>query len=107
MKTRLEELQNMLIEDPNDVFVNYAVGLELFKTGDLEKAIEHMVALIKEHSAYIPAYFRLGQWYAEQDEMEMASEILKKALVLAHAIYDTKAAQEIQELLLFIEDYED
>jgi tetratricopeptide (TPR) repeat protein len=107
MKTRLEELQNMLSEDPNDVFVHYAVGLELFKNGAIEEATNTMIALIDSHPDYIPAYFRLGQWFAEQDNMEKSKEILTKALDLAKIQNDTKAGQEIKELLLFIEDYED
>jgi len=107
MKTRLEELQSMLSEDPNDIFVHYAVGLELFKNGAIEEAIATMNALIEAHADYIPAYFRLGQWYAEQDDILKAKEILSKALDLSKIQNDTKAAQEIRELLLFIEDYED
>jgi hypothetical protein len=52
-------------------------------------------------------YFRLGQWYAEQDNMMEAKKVLNEALELSKQQHDNKAGQEIRELLLFIEDYED
>ncbi len=107
MTSRLEELQKMLTDDPNDIFVHYAVGLELFKNGSVDDAIRNMKNLIAAHPNYIPAYFRLGQWHAEQDDIIEAKEILLTALDLSKKQNDTKAGQEIRELLLFIEDYED
>lgn len=96
----------MLEEDPNDVFVLYAIALELYKLGRAVEAHEKMVRLIAAQPDYVPAYFRLGQWHAEQDEIEEANLILNQALEKAKAQKDTKAIQEIKELLLFIEDYE-
>ena len=97
----------MLSEDTNDVFIQYAIALELFKSGAVEDAISQLQSIINQHGDYIPAYFRLGQWYAEQDQVSQALEILAKGLNLAKSQKDDKAAHEIQELILFIEDYED
>lgn len=107
MNSRIKELQNLLLDDPNDVFVHYAIALELFKSGRVDEAIEKMELIIELNPEYLPAYFRLGQWFAEQDKIEKAKQILHECLVLAKNQKDTKALGEIQELLLFIEDYED
>lgn len=107
MNERLDQLRSMLSEDPNDVFIHYAIALELFKASAVEDAIGQLQSIIEQHADYIPAYFRLGQWYAEQDQVAQALEILSKGLDLAKSQKDDKAAQEIQELILFIEDYED
>ena len=107
MKTRLEELQMMLLDDPNDLFLGYAIGLELFKMGSVDEAVETIKNLTVLHPDYIPAYFRLGQWYAEQDKMMEAKKVLNQALELSKQQNDSKAGQEIRELLIFIEDYED
>ena len=107
MSERLQELQMLLSDDPGDIFVLYAIGLEYFKMGKTDEAIRSLEELILISPEYIPAYFRLGQWFAEKDQIEQAKAVLMQALALSKSQNDTKAAQEIQELLLFIDDYED
>lgn len=106
MSPRLQELHFLLEEVPNDVFVKYAIALEWFKLGQIETAIKDLKSLLINAPDYIPAYFRLGQWYAEQDALEDARSILEKGFNLAKTQKDLKAAAEIQELLSLIEDYE-
>lgn len=103
---RLQQLEDMLRETPNDVFLLYAIALETFKTGQNEFAIEKLRLIIDFSPEYLPAYFRLGQWLAECDKIEESRVILLKASSLARAQQDHKALQEIEELLLFIDDYE-
>jgi tetratricopeptide (TPR) repeat protein len=106
MSTRLDELRLLLEEDPNDVFVKYAIAMECYKIGEVETAIHNLGALLNDAPDYLPAYFRLGQWYAEQDAFDSARSLLLKGLELAKAQKDIKAIAEIQELLALIEDYE-
>ena len=106
MEDRLSVLLEMLENDPNDQFVLYAICLELFKIGRAEEAIERMQNLLKFSPDYTPAYFRLGQWYAEQDEIQKALEILNRGKEIALAENDQKAKNEIQELINYLEDYE-
>jgi tetratricopeptide (TPR) repeat protein len=102
--TRLEQLRALAEEDPNDVFVHYAIGLELYKTESAEEAIRHLAGLTSIHPDYCPAYFKLGQWFAEQDEVEQALNWLNQALAIARKQGDKKAENEIREAIWLLED---
>lgn len=101
---RLEQLRQMLEKTPNDIFVRYAIGLELYKTEDFASAIQHMKMLASEHPSYCPVHFKLGQWYSENDNIEEAVNWLTKALRIAEKENDPKAINEIREALWLLED---
>ena len=107
MNTRLAQLEVLLAEDPNDVFVRYGIALEHFKLGQSDKAITLLKNLIESDASYVPAYFKLGQWFSEMDVIDEAKTFLENGIEQAKIQGDTKAIQEMRELLLFIDDYED
>lgn len=107
MINRLAQLEALLAEDPNDVFVVYAIALEHYKLGSAQKSIALLKDLIAQHENYVPAYFKLGQWLSEMDAMDDAKSYLETGIDQAKNQGDTKAIQEMRELILFIEDYED
>jgi tetratricopeptide (TPR) repeat protein len=107
MINRLAQLESLLAEDPNDVFVVYAIALEHYKLGSAQKSIALLKDLIAQHESYVPAYFKLGQWLSEMDSMDDARNYLEVGITQAKTQNDTKAIQEMRELILFIEDYED
>ena len=96
-----------MAEDPNDVFVVYAIALEHYKLGSAQKSIALLKDLIAQHESYVPAYFKLGQWLSEMDAMNDAKSYLETGIDQAKIQGDTKAIQEMRELILFIEDYDD
>jgi len=104
MNERLNQLMLMLDEDPNDVFILYAIGLERYKLAQTDAAIAQLMDLVSIHENYVPAYFKLGQWFAELNLFEEAKNHLEIALKYARIDNDNKAIQEINELLFFIED---
>jgi tetratricopeptide (TPR) repeat protein len=107
MNTRLTQLEVLLAEDPNDVFVRYAIALEYFKMGQANEAIELLKKLLQSDASYVPAYFKLGQWLSEMDVIDEAKTFLENGIEQAKIQGDNKAIQEMRELLLFIDDYED
>lgn len=107
MNTRLSQLEALLADDPNDVFVHYAIALEYFKLGQSAEAIDLLKKLIESDASYVPAYFKLAQWLSEMDAIDEAKTFLEAGVEQALIQGDTKAIQEMRELLLFIDDYED
>lgn len=102
--TRLEQLREMASEDPADVFVQYAIGLELYKEEDADTAIQFMTKLAENEPDYCPVHFKLGQWHAESDRLDSALEWLNKALKIAQQEGDKKAENEIKEAIWLLED---
>ena len=101
---RLNQLREMLRDNPEDVFVSYAIGLELFKTDSSENAFIHMKQLAESHPDYCPVFFKMGQWLSESGEDEEALAWLKKALQIAENENDKKAVNEIKEAIWLLED---
>lgn len=58
--SRIDQLQQMIQEDPNDVFLQYALGLELLNTS-VERALIQFEQVITLDETYVPAYYQLGQ----------------------------------------------
>jgi tetratricopeptide (TPR) repeat protein len=102
-EARLSQLKEMLAEDPNDVFVDYAIGLELYKL-QAEEGILHLQQLAKKAPNYCPVHFKLGQWFTENDQEKEALNWFYLALEIAKKENDTKAINEIKEAIWLIEE---
>jgi tetratricopeptide (TPR) repeat protein len=105
MKTqRLELIKNMLENNPNDNFLNYAAALEFRKNGDLLKAIEIIENIIQKDQSYIAAYYQLGKLYEETNQNEKAIDIYKKGKKIAFEKNDQKTLGELTEALMIIDE---
>ncbi|MEO9257128.1 MAG: hypothetical protein ABI207_02030 [Crocinitomicaceae bacterium] len=101
---RLNELRQLEKEDPNDPFILYAIGLELYKSDSFEAAEKQLLKIASIHTDYCPVFFKLGQWYSESDQVENALNYFNKALVIAEKENDKKAVNEIKEAIFMLED---
>ncbi|MGK0279321.1 MAG: tetratricopeptide (TPR) repeat protein [Litorivivens sp.] len=104
MTERIELLRQMMIEDPKDPFLPYALALEHMGTQNFVDATAALGVLIEKHPKYLPTYYQLGKCFEEQDMIDEAIEILKKGEVLANDQKDQKALGEIKEAIWFLAD---
>lgn len=104
MHTRKEELQMFLKENPNDVFLNYALGLEFISENNLKEAQLQFEKVIGIDNTYIPAYYQLGMIYHQQNKTSDALEILNKGLILAKQNKKTKEQAEFLSAITNIEN---
>lgn len=104
MENRLSQLQSMIIDAPNDTFLNYAIGLEYWKAGKLQDAYNHFSYLLDYHSDYLPTYYQLGNLYLELNMPEKASEVLRKGVSVAHEQNAAKTLEELQSVLKQVEN---
>ncbi|MEO0403329.1 MAG: hypothetical protein AAF193_00510 [Bacteroidota bacterium] len=96
--SRLEQLQQLLQEDPNDSFLKYALALEFRANGDT-RAIDQLKDLIQSDSQYLPSFQTLGQWLFDDGEDDQAIEVLNRGVELAEKQRNLKAMNEMKELL--------
>jgi tetratricopeptide (TPR) repeat protein len=94
-KTRLEQLQKFLEDEPTDPFNIYALALEYQKL-DSSKALNLFKQLVTEHESYLPTYYHLGKLHEELGERQQALEILTKGIIQARNQKDLKALRELQ-----------
>lgn len=104
MKTRKELLLDMLTEQPEDAFLNYALTLELAKEGKKEEAINAGLSLLEKQADYLGAYHQVGLWLFEEARFKEAKTIVEAGIELAKSTKELKAAGEMQETLWMIED---
>ena len=104
MATRLEQLTQMLAQEPNDAFLQYAIGIEYFSLGDFTKALEWFNIILNTKPDYLAAYYQTGKCYEELKQIEEAKNIYNKGIELAQKQNKQKTLNELREALFMMED---
>lgn len=102
-KTRKQQIEEMLGNDPNDPFLHYGLAMEHLAEGDDEGAVtrfRHLVAIAPD---YVPAYLQLGQTLLRLHRAEEARKAIKDGAVQAQKQGDAHAWEEMQGLLAGLE----
>lgn len=94
--SRREQLEEMLLDSPQDTFLRYALAIELENEGEHERSLELHGELMKDDPPYVPSFFMSGQQLANADRTEEAIEILKKGIEQADLQGNTHAAGEMR-----------
>jgi predicted Zn-dependent protease len=102
--SRLQQIENMLKDEPDDSFLNYSLALEYVKINELKKAIEIIETLLKKDENYLGAYYQLGKLYEETQQPDKAITAYKKGITIAQQQTNKKAVSELNQALLLIED---
>lgn len=103
MNKRLDILKEMLLKEPEDAFLNYALALELAKNDDMQKAVSVLEAVLNKDENYLAAYYQLGKFYEQLSEKEKALHFYKKGIEVAKKQKNFKTLGELNEALNQIE----
>lgn len=96
---RLEQLEKMLKETPNDPFLIYGMALE-YRNTNIKLAKEKFDYLLATFPDYLPCYYQAGALYEEIDE-DRAVLIYSKGMDLSkqqnnmHSYGELKSALEL------------
>ena len=104
MQTRLQQLQQMLAQEPDDVFLQYAISVEYFSAKEFEQALLFLQTILKNNADYLPTYYQTGKCFEELHQTENAIKIYQQGIELATKQGKTKALNELKEALFFLED---
>ena len=98
---RMEQLEDLLRQDPDDPFLRYGVALEYASVGDDDTCARMLLELIARPAGppYIPAYLQAGQVLIRLERYEEAREVLRQGIEAAQAAGDPHAAGEMQGFL--------
>ena len=97
--SRLAQLQHMLAAEPDDLFLNYALGMEYQKTGDSNAALAQFAAMNHRFPDHVAAWHQRGRLLVDLGDHPAACEILKHGVSVAGRVGDSHAAGEMQGLL--------
>jgi Tfp pilus assembly protein PilF len=95
MNDRINEIKNLLADDPDDSFLHYVLGLEYIKAGETELALERFEILLNKHPDYLPVYYQAAHLYVENNDKENAEIVFKNGIALANRLGNNKTYQEL------------
>lgn len=90
----------MLLKEPDDAFLNYALALELVKNNEIQKAILILEEVLKKDEHYLAGYYQLGKLYEQTRQKEKAMDTYGKGSQIAKQQKNTKTLNELNEALV-------
>lgn len=96
---RMKQIEAMLADEPQDVFLRYSLAMELRSIGRHAESIEKLRELVAETPPYVPAFFMAAQQLAQVDSVPEARTLLRAGIDEARKQGDAHAAGEMSEFL--------
>ncbi|MEL7496020.1 MAG: hypothetical protein AAFN77_00315 [Planctomycetota bacterium] len=97
--SRREQLQAMLADSPDDIFLQYALAIEWQNEDEHDKSLDIHQTLMNGNPPYVPSFFMAGQQLTDLDRIDEAKEILEAGIEQADAQGNLHAAGEMRGFL--------
>src|SRR5690349_16315181 len=94
--SRIEKLEEMLKETPDDSFLKHALALEHIKTGDDPTARALFESILKKEPGYVGSYYHLGKLLERAGENDKAVEVYETGIGECRKIKDLHSMNELQ-----------
>ena len=101
---RKEMIFDMLVKEPNDVFLNYALAMEHLSTSNFNEAKNQFKKVLNIKPDYLPCFYQLGQVNEKLGNNDMAISFYKQGIDLAKLQNNTKALGELNEAIWMLEE---
>jgi cytochrome c-type biogenesis protein CcmH/NrfG len=102
-KSRREQIEAMLAEEPNDPELHYMLAMEHVSQGDDAGAVRCFHELIRAMPQYVPAYHQASRVLQRLDRAAEARPLLTQGISEAQRQGNSHAAGEMMELLQSME----
>lgn len=99
MKSRKEQIETMLLEEPNDAELRYMLAMEYVSQGDDAGAVVQFREIFTRAPEYPPAYLMAGQALQRLNKIAEARAVLENGIPIALKVGNQHAAGEMQGLL--------
>ncbi len=107
MTQRLELLQSMLEESPNDSFLLFALAKEYEKINQLDDALLTYFKLKEIDVNYVGLYYHLGKLLEQKERIEEAFFTYKEGMTIAKSQGDQHSFNELAGAKLNLGDDDD
>lgn len=101
---RKELIFDMLLKEPNDVFLNYALAMEHLSSEEFKEAELQFKKVLSIKADYLPCFYQLGQLNEKLGNNDIALTYYKQGVELAKSQNNTKALGELNEAIWMLED---
>ncbi|MBL7814058.1 MAG: tetratricopeptide repeat protein [Saprospiraceae bacterium] len=105
--SRLEQLFNLLQEQPSEPFLLFAIAKEYEKAKDDTKALEFYIKLTETTPQYVGTYYHLGKLYERIGQADTAFQTYKTGMSIAKQEGDMHAYSELNGAKMSIDDDDD
>ncbi len=102
-ENRLDTLERLVAQQPNDSFLRYGLAMEYRNAGDLKRAAAEFGRLMQADPDYVPAYFHAGQTLERLGRNEEARRCYQQGIEAAMRKGDRKTRDELQGALDMLE----
>lgn len=104
---RLSRLQQLLEENPGDLFVLFAIAKELEGKGDDIQALDYYTQLLSRDGDYVGAYYHLGKLFERMGDPRKSWQTYTKGMEVATRLADNHALSELVGARMQLGDEED
>jgi Flp pilus assembly protein TadD len=98
-KSRKQQIEEMLAEDPNDPFLRYGLAMEHVSAGQDMEALRCFQELLQVAPDYVPAYMQAGRALVRLNREDEARALYCTGIATAHRQGDLHAAGEMEGFL--------
>lgn len=100
----IEQLEQLLDQEPDDVFLNFGLSMALATAGRLDEALERFDRTLHLDADYVPAYFQKARVLADDDRTPEARKTLETGIAVARRVGNEHATGEMSEYLAMLEE---
>lgn len=101
---RIDAIKKMLETEPDDLFLNYSLGIEYVSNELHKEAIIQFNKSLSINPDYFTAHYQLGKLFEHMNVPDKAIHHYKLGLATAIKLKHNKAINEFNEALFLIED---
>lgn len=105
--SRLLQLEALLVSDPNEPFLLFAIAKEYESANDLAKARQFYERLRQTTPQYVGTYYHLGKLYERLELPELALATYREGMTIAKSEKDMHAYSELAGAKLNLADDDD
>jgi Tfp pilus assembly protein PilF len=96
--TRIEQIKALMINDPNDAMLRFALGNEYFQAGQFPEAIESLTAALQIDPEYAFVYIQLAQAYEQSGRLDLARQTVEAGRGPAARNGDPNLQRQLDEI---------
>lgn len=96
--TRIDMLNEILAQSPEDAFARYGLAMEYSNAGDIVTAMSEFGKLLSTHPDYTAGYFMAAQTLAKAGRSGEAKKMLTDGIASAKRTGNSHALSEMQAM---------
>lgn len=97
--SRLEQLEALLVKEPDDAFLNFGLAMELAKSERFDESLKRFDRVMELEPTYVAAHFHKGKTLLSMGDVEAAKQALRVGIETAVRCGEQHAQGEMEELL--------